>query len=169
VRPLLLHYLARDPQAYCFRPTDSEAKRRAERHASRKTPLSCGTKPGDRRKRKAKRQPGDRYTTDTYRRAIARACDTAFPPEGELRRQPKETERQWRERLTDGQRNELAKWQVGHRWSPNQLRHTAGTEVRRQFGIEASRVTLGHSKISTTEIYSERDYDLAMQVARQVG
>jgi integrase len=41
---VLLRYLARDPQATCFRPTDSEAKRRAEQRAHRKTPLSCGTK-----------------------------------------------------------------------------------------------------------------------------
>ena len=123
------------PQTYCFQPIDSERKRRAEQHAERKTPLSCGTKPGDRRKRKPKRKPGVQYATDVYRRAITRACEAAGIP----------------------------------RWSPNQLRHTAGTEIRRQFGVEASRVTLGHSKISTTEIYSERDYGLAIQVARQVG
>lgn len=132
---VLLRYLARDAQANCFQPIDSERKRRAEQHANRQTPLSSGTKPGDHRKRKPKRTAGNKYATDVYRRAITRACDAAGVP----------------------------------RWSPNQLRHTAGTEIRRQFGIEASRVTLGHSKISTTEIYSERDFNLAIQVARQVG
>jgi len=132
---VVLRYLVRDPQAFCFRPTDSEAKRRAEHQANRKTPLSCGTKPGDRRKRKPQRKPGVQYATDVYRRAIARVC---------------------------------AKFGIP-RWSPNQLRHTAGTEIRRHFGVEASRVTLGHSKISTTEIYSERDYALAARVAREVG
>jgi len=39
---VLLRYLARDSQACCFRPCDSEAKRRAERSAARKTPLSYG-------------------------------------------------------------------------------------------------------------------------------
>jgi integrase len=40
---VLLRYLARDSEAHCFRPCDSEAKRRAAAHAARKTPLSCGT------------------------------------------------------------------------------------------------------------------------------
>lgn len=30
-------------------------------------------------------------------------------------------------------------------WSPNQLRHTAAIEIRREFGIEAAQNTLGHS------------------------
>ena len=132
---VLLRYLARNTQDCCFQPIDSEAKRRAAEHARRTTPMSCGTKPGDRRKRKPKRRAGTRYATGVYRRAIARACEAAGIPH----------------------------------WSPNQLRHTAGTQIRREFGVEASRVALGHSKINTTEIYAERDYELAMQVARQVG
>jgi len=31
------------------------------------------------------------------------------------------------------------------RWNPNQLRHTFATEVRRKFGLEATRAVLGHS------------------------
>lgn len=30
-------------------------------------------------------------------------------------------------------------------WSPNQLRHTCATEVRRRFGLAAARAVLGHS------------------------
>ena len=41
---ILLRYLARDPQAYCFRPCDSEEKRRAAATAARVTPLSCGNR-----------------------------------------------------------------------------------------------------------------------------
>ncbi len=54
-------------------------------------------------------------------------------------------------------------------WSPNRLRHAAATEVRRQFGLEAAQVTLGHSKANTTEIYAERDHDLARTVALRIG
>ncbi len=36
---VLLRYLARDASMYCFRPCDSEAKRRAAAHAKRKTPF----------------------------------------------------------------------------------------------------------------------------------
>lgn len=38
---VLLRYLVRDSQECCFRPCDSEAKRRAEARKHRKTPLSC--------------------------------------------------------------------------------------------------------------------------------
>lgn len=54
-------------------------------------------------------------------------------------------------------------------WSPNQLRHAAGTEIRKQFGLEAAQVSLGHSTANTTQIYAERDLSKAIEVARQVG
>ncbi len=76
---VLLRYLARDAAAYCFRPVDSEAKRLAARHAARRTPLSCGNKPGTNRKAKPKRKAGDGYGVNAYRRAIYRGCDLAFP------------------------------------------------------------------------------------------
>ena len=41
------------------------------------------------------------------------------------------------------------------RWSPNQLRHTCATEVRRRFGIEAASAVLGHSLgLRITDRYS---------------
>ncbi|KKL12132.1 hypothetical protein LCGC14_2538830 [marine sediment metagenome] len=55
------------------------------------------------------------------------------------------------------------------RWSPNQLRHSAGTEIRRQFGLEAAQVTLGHAKADVTQVYAERDAELARDVARKIG
>lgn len=55
------------------------------------------------------------------------------------------------------------------RWNPNQLRHSAATDIRRQFGLEAAQVTLGHSKADTTQIYAERDAGLAREVAKQLG
>jgi len=42
-------------------------------------------------------------------------------------------------------------------WHPNQLRHLAATNLRREFGLEVSRAVLGHSTVATTEIYAERD------------
>ncbi len=55
------------------------------------------------------------------------------------------------------------------KWSPNKLRHAAATEVRKRFGLEGAQVTLGHSKADVTQIYAERNTDLARQVAREVG
>jgi integrase len=54
-------------------------------------------------------------------------------------------------------------------WSPNQLRHNAGTEVRRGFGIEAARTVLGHSSAATSEIYAELDYAKARDIMGQIG
>jgi integrase len=81
---VLLPYLLRDAEAYCFSPADSERKRLAERHAKRTTPLNCGTVPSARKRRRI----GKRYIIDQYRRAIARACVAAFAPP-ELRKGPK--------------------------------------------------------------------------------
>lgn len=55
------------------------------------------------------------------------------------------------------------------KWSPNQLRHTRLTETRREFGLAAARVEGGHSSVNTTEIYAERDLQLAMMVAEKTG
>ncbi|MEX2169982.1 MAG: site-specific integrase [Pirellulales bacterium] len=166
---VLLRYLARDHQAYCFRPQDSEAKRRAVMHATRKTPLSCGNRPGTNRSRRPKRPPGEAYTAESYRRAIHRACDKAFPAPEQLAQRSKETERAWNERLTDAQRKQLAEWQSAHRWSPNQLRHAAATEIRKQFGLEAAQVLLGHATANVTQIYAERDLAKGVEVARKIG
>ncbi len=54
-------------------------------------------------------------------------------------------------------------------FSPNQLRHTVGTEVRAQFGLEHAQVTLGHSRADVTQTYAERDMAKAREVARKIG
>lgn len=59
---------------YCFCPNDSEKKRLASRHEKRVTPIGCGNKPGSNRIRKPKRKAGDKYTPDSYRRAVQRGA-----------------------------------------------------------------------------------------------
>lgn len=54
-------------------------------------------------------------------------------------------------------------------WSPNQLRHTAATEIRRRYGLEAAQVICGHQTADVTQVYAERDKQLAERVAREVG
>jgi integrase len=54
-------------------------------------------------------------------------------------------------------------------WHPHQLRHSHATEVRRQFGLEAAQVALGHAQANVTEVYAERDLALAVKVAAQIG
>src|SRR5262249_54130854 len=57
-KQILLRYIARDSETYCFRPIDSEAKRRAAQHAARVVPINHGNRPGSNRKRKPKRAAG---------------------------------------------------------------------------------------------------------------
>jgi integrase len=52
---------------------------------------------------------------------------------------------------------------------PNQLRHTSVTDVRRIFGLDASRVWLGHQEVETSQIYAERDLEKAREISRLVG
>jgi site-specific recombinase XerC len=54
-------------------------------------------------------------------------------------------------------------------WHANQLRHSAATEIRQRFGLEAAQVALGHSSADVTQIYAERDMGLASRVMEQVG
>ena len=91
--------------------------------------------------------------TNTYRRAIHRAVDLA---NRQLARQNTE--------LPKDQQVELLP-----RWAPNQLRHSAATEIRRQFGLEAAQVALGHSQADVTQIYAERDLTLAVEIMRKIG
>jgi integrase len=54
-------------------------------------------------------------------------------------------------------------------FTPNRIRHTVATRIRREYGLEAAQVLLGHSKADVTQIYAERNLALASQIARQIG
>lgn len=54
-------------------------------------------------------------------------------------------------------------------WSPNMLRHAAATRLRREIGIEAARVVLGHTSATTTEIYAEADRINARDAMKKSG
>lgn len=174
---IIRHFLKSDLAAYLFSPADAEANRRAEAHRRRKTPLSCGNKPGSNRALTRKRPVHDRYTVDSYRRAIQRACDEAFPPPAHLARLKIngkhslrwETAAEWETRLGPEKWNELRAWQKNHHWHPNQLRHNAATRLRKLFGLEAARVVLGHHSPVVTEIYAEMDQAKAADVMKKIG
>ncbi len=142
-------YLLRAADSFCFSPCESELARKAALRAQRKTRVQPSQV--DRSKRRPKRKPGMAYNRLSYLTAIHRACDKAFPPIGEL------------------EGDDLKRWRSRHRWSPNRLRHTAATEIRKRFGLEGAQVVLGHSKPNTTLIYAERDLEKAAAVIRQIG
>jgi integrase len=148
---VLRPYLLRAADSYCFSPADSERKRLAAKHEARRTPLHYGNRPGTNQRRNSKRIVGDRYDTNGYRHCITRACDKAFPPVKEL---------------SDA---DLKAWQKAHHWAPNRLRHTAATELRKRFGLEAAQVILGHSSADVTQIYAERDAAKAIEAILGVG
>lgn len=54
-------------------------------------------------------------------------------------------------------------------WSPLQLRHTRATEIRQSYGLEAAKSVLGHTYTKITEIYAERDLELAARVMQEIG
>lgn len=54
-------------------------------------------------------------------------------------------------------------------WTPNQLRHTAGTQLRAKYGIDIARTILGHSKLDVTQIYAEQDHNTASRIMGEIG
>jgi site-specific recombinase XerC len=82
---------------------------------------------------------------------------------------PKESTKKWLERLTTDERTALTTWRREHRWHPNQLRHTSATIIRKEYGIEAARAIIGHSRMTTTEVYAEIDRIKAAGVMAKIG
>ena len=149
-RDVLAPFLKPDLAAAIFSPAESAGWWAAERRANRKTkmtPSHAARRPVVNRRR----PPGSFYTVRTYRQAIERACvkadkaahkaDPTIPAD----------------RL------------VVPKWHPNQLRHSRATTVRAKFGAEAARLVLGHSKLSTTEIYAEADAATLDRIVGEVG
>lgn len=54
-------------------------------------------------------------------------------------------------------------------WHPHQLRHTAATRLRKEFGFDVAKTVLGHAKAEMTERYAERDLAAARRVVATVG
>jgi integrase len=65
-------------------------------------------------------------------------------------------------------RNACRRAGVPH-WTPNQLRHTKATEIRREAGLDAARAVLGHRSPAITEVYAELDTAKAAEVMERLG
>tara|TARA_R110002072_G_C7974418_1_gene535198 strand:- start:9969 stop:11216 length:1248 start_codon:yes stop_codon:yes gene_type:complete len=157
-------FLKTDTTAFLFSPSEARAEFDALRRANRRsptTPSQQARKP----KRQPAKAPGNRYTVASYGQAIRKGCEKALAMPRELRNVSTKLPDAERERLQAKARA----WREEHCWHPHQLRHTAATEIRRKFGIEAAQVVLGHANISTAEIYAEKDRKLAEQVMQQRG
>jgi integrase len=139
-QPILQPFLKRDLQAFIFTPSQAQAERNEVKRAKRKSPVQ----PSQicRAKAHPKRRLGERYSPSSYRRALAYATEMAIKA-GDL--------------------------PEGCRWHPHQLRHNAGTRIRKRFGLDAVRATLGHQSINQSAEYGELDTTLAVTVAMAVG
>jgi len=148
---------------YVFSPAEAEGQRLAQLRASRATPLwpSHVRRYARQRRRRPRTAPGERYTVETYRRAILRACDRAFPPPRSVRGSA--------DKLSDDALAELTAWRKAHRWTPHRLRHTFATRVRRTFDLDSARAALGHTDANVTLDYAELDLRAAAEVARRIG
>jgi hypothetical protein len=198
---IVKEFLKPDPNAYLFSPRDAVAERHAERGRTRKTPATPTERARSAKRRAGGAKHASRYDRRSYRQAVVRACDKAFPHStltpltskdleptqrkelctlrGSLRRKELTPERRadvqaairrlLRRDLTTEQLRELKAWRRDHRWSPLQLRHTAGTLIRSKYGLEASQTVLGHARADTTQLYAERDLKMAHAVMAEIG
>jgi integrase len=146
---VLLPYLLRDAQSHCFSPAESEQKRMIEIRAKRKTRVQPSQ--WNRRKAKPTRKAKTAYTANSYARAITRGIEKAN-----------------KVRTEEAAEMDIKPILLPH-WAPNRLRHSKATEIRRQFGLEAAQVSLGHAKADITQVYAERDARLAVEVAKKIG
>lgn len=143
-------FLKPDLNAYLFSSADAEDARNAQRRQAPMT-LSHRKRAAAAKSRKRRRPPRGHYDVASYRRAIARACDRADATAKIAKGLPPDSER------------------IISRWHPHQLRHTAATRLRKEFGIEAARVILGHSSPTMTDLYAELDEARALEVMARIG
>jgi site-specific recombinase XerD len=148
----IIEQFSQAPDDFLFRPIDAENERNASRRERRKSPRTPSqnarkVKPQPKR---AKRQ---RYDRDSYRRAITYAVKKANRD---------------RQELFDANPTG-SPYEPIPNWCPLQLRHTSATQIRKQFGIEGAQVMLGHSRADVTQVYAERDFAKAVEIAKSVG
>ncbi|MHC5120472.1 MAG: tyrosine-type recombinase/integrase [Planctomycetota bacterium] len=145
---LLRPFLLRAKDAYCFSPAESENQKLT---AQRKTPLSCGNRVGTNRKTQPALTFKEHYDAISYRISIKYAITAC----NKVRRA---------EAKAAGTEPDLVP-----KWTPYQLRHTAATKVRKEMGYECAGATLGHTNMSATAIYAERNQGLADEAAKRFG
>ena len=159
----LLHsWLRPDPREFLFQPKEGRSAYDAERRKNRKSKVTP-SQAKRQLKRNPKKAPSDRYTVISYDQAVARGCikshcttcAACLRQEGEKRR----------DQLARVVRCEGLK---SLHWHPNQLRHAAATEIRREAGLDAARAVLGHRTPTITELYAEIDVNKAASVMQKL-
>jgi len=150
-------FLTLDTQAYLFSPAREREERYAAMRANRKTPVQPSQQ--RRRKRKARRQPGERYCAMAVGHAIRKAIDRANTERSCDACKP----------LPPAERCSDCRARAIPYWHPHQLRHAKATEIRREYGLDVARVVLGHRSPQITEVYAEIDTAKAAAVMEKLG
>ncbi|MFO0957083.1 MAG: site-specific integrase [Isosphaeraceae bacterium] len=140
---VLKPWLRAELGAYLFSPAEAMAERQAEKRRNRKTPVQPSQR--NRAKKRPQKQPGAQYTTLSYNRAIAYAV-----------------------KKVNAERAERGEPAIPS-WHPHQLRHSAATRLRKEFGLDTARAVLGHSSPVVTEVYAELDGAKAAEAMARVG
>jgi integrase len=160
---VLLPYLDRPADSYCFSPREALGAKWAARKS---------------------RTPGERYLRDSYGHAIGAAIASAnrerlcpecreqlaavkaTRPKRAPRGQAKPAKKRARPRRTDCA--ECRKLAIPT-WHPHRLRHSAATVAHAELGIEAAQAMLGHDSPDTTRIYSHAQLLKAARAAAKLG
>jgi integrase len=170
---ILRPYLMRSDDAYLFSPAEAAAERRRLRHEQRKTPEGRGNNIGTNVMRNPKRRAGDKYTVDSYRRAVERACERAFPFPPAMQEPTPEQQQESPDLIKPDAVAERAKareaWRERHHWHPHRLRHNAATAIRRKHGAEAAKLVLGVKNLNVAELYAERDEGVVRRIIGEAG
>lgn len=149
---VLKPWLRSDGFAYLFSPRHAEVERlamMAEARAGRVQPSQV-----DRASAWRLASLGSHYTAETYRLAIRRAVNA-------------ENDRRKKEAKAAGL--DVEKVALVPVWTPNQLRHSAATKIRREMGIDVAQVILGHSSPAITEVYAQVDEAKAVAAMERLG
>jgi len=80
-----------------------------------------------------------------------------------------ETDAEWRDRLGKEAWAELVAWRDRHKFHPHQLRHTAATRWRAEFGAEATLILLGDRTTRMVDVYGEKDRATAAKIMGKIG
>jgi len=178
--PTLPYRTDEEAKAYLFSPRLAVQDLRAKRAAARTTPAGQGNEAGSNITEQPQRVAGDHYTSSSYRRAVQRACETAFPLPLELARvkvparnrktmKRWETRAEWKARLGPEKWAQLESWIKSHRFHPHQVRHTVATKLRKLYNLETAGVVLGQKSLAVTQGYAEQNRDLGRKVAMEIG
>jgi len=141
---VLADWLRADPEAFLFQPREAAA---AVREASQ----VAGRSDADRARAARNKRAAD------ARKRGGRAQNRRLPGD-----------RYTPGRLGHAVGRACQRAEIEH-WHPHQLRHAAATELRREIGIEAARVVLGHRSPGMAELYAEADRTAAAAHMARLG